>query len=60
VFWHNLARLTWSMERKGDEVLLVNRKANNYARQPAYTVELVYHEGRLGRPSASTSAAAER
>jgi hypothetical protein len=48
VFWHNLARLTWSMERKGDEVLLVNRKANNYARQPSYSVELVYHNGRLG------------
>jgi hypothetical protein len=47
VFWHNLARLTWSMERKGDEVLLVNRKANNYARQPSYAVELDYHNGRL-------------
>jgi hypothetical protein len=30
VFWHNGARMTWSMERQATGILLVNRKSNNY------------------------------
>lgn len=30
VFFHNLARVTWSLERSGESTILTNRKANNY------------------------------
>jgi hypothetical protein len=30
VFWHNLARVTWSMAKDGPRIILTNRKANNY------------------------------
>jgi hypothetical protein len=38
VFWHNLARVTWSLAEKGGDILLQNRKASNYERQGAFTV----------------------
>ena len=37
-FWHNLARVTWSLIEKGGDILLTNRKASNYRRRGAYTV----------------------
>lgn len=43
-FWHNLARITWSMEREGDLILLKSRKANNYRRPAAQTVEVFWSE----------------
>lgn len=30
VFWHNLARITWSMAKDGPRVILTHRKANSY------------------------------
>jgi AAA domain-containing protein len=38
VFWHNLARVSWSIERDGDSAILTARKANNYARPGKYAV----------------------
>jgi hypothetical protein len=51
VFWHNLARMTWSMAREGDGALLMNRKANNYGRLGRYIVALTWFDGRLGEVS---------
>lgn len=33
IFWHNLARVTWSLAKDGERLMLTNRKANNYANQ---------------------------
>lgn len=33
IFWHNLARVTWSLSKDGEQLMLTNRKANNYANQ---------------------------
>ena len=46
VFWHNLARLTHSLERMGASSLLTNRKANNYVRRPKHAVETTWLDGR--------------
>lgn len=43
-FWHNLARMTWSMEKEGDLVLMKSRKANNYRRAAAQTIEVFWNE----------------
>jgi AAA domain-containing protein len=48
IFWHNLARITWSLLRDGDAVKLQNRKANNYEWLGAYTVAATYRDGMLG------------
>lgn len=48
VFWHNLARVTWSFMPKGEERILVCRKANNYAKPGASTVTATWHMGVLG------------
>lgn len=47
VFWHNLARVTWSLMPKGDETILVCRKANNYLRPSAQSVTMLWHENVL-------------
>jgi hypothetical protein len=48
VFWHNLARVTWSLMPKGEERILVCRKANNYAKPRAASVSATWHMGVLG------------
>jgi hypothetical protein len=48
VFWHNLARITWSLTLDGQTTKLHNRKANNYPWLGAYTVEATWRDGRLG------------
>jgi len=46
VFWHNLARLTWSLTFSGQGgALLVNRKANNYPGGSRFTVDVTWREG---------------
>ncbi len=49
VFWHNLARVTWSAQKLGDEdghrILLTNRKANNHERQGKHVVTVEWWEG---------------
>jgi len=47
VFWHNLARVTWSLMPKGEERILVARKHNNYAKPGASSVVLTWHDGLL-------------
>jgi hypothetical protein len=51
VFWHNLARVTYSLMPKGEAVLLTCRKANNYLKPSAQTVLATWHDGRLGEVS---------
>ena len=50
-FWHNLARVTWSLARDGDSLLLVNRKANNYPWMGRHAVAFTWHDGVLGEVS---------
>jgi len=47
VFWHNLARVTWAMMPKGEDVLLSCQKANNYLRPAASTVTTTWFDGWL-------------
>lgn len=44
-FWHNLARMTWSLKRDGAGALLANRKANNYARVGPTLVTVTWDGG---------------
>lgn len=46
VFWHNLARLSWSLEADGPRGILTPRKANNYERMAKVAVEVTWHNGR--------------
>lgn len=46
VFWHNLSRVTWSLQRDGERSMLVNRKANSYAVGGRYVVEVTYSDDR--------------
>lgn len=58
VFWHNLARVTWSMMPKANDILLVCQKANNYLRPSAQTVDITWRDGYLrevGTRSATVS-----
>jgi hypothetical protein len=48
VFWHNLARVTWSLHKDGAKVVLTHRKSNNYAHQ-GRTVVTVTWRGDLPR-----------
>lgn len=43
-FWHNSARVSWSMMPKGDDVLLACRKSNNYRKPSAQVVTVTWHE----------------
>jgi hypothetical protein len=58
VFWHNAARITWSLLEKGGDTLLQNRKASNYDTPKAQTVTFTWWEGTLRevaeRPAALT------
>ncbi|MGD0123480.1 MAG: DnaB-like helicase N-terminal domain-containing protein [Candidatus Limnocylindrales bacterium] len=51
IFWHNLARMSWSLARDGETVQLVSRKANNYERLGRFVVSATWFEGRLGEVS---------
>ena len=51
VFYHNLARLTWSLERAKGGSLLVNRKANRYGFLGRFMVTPTWYEGALGEVS---------
>lgn len=46
-FWHNLARMTISAERKNDLMVLKWRKNNNYKRPPALAIEVHWNEAGL-------------
>jgi hypothetical protein len=48
IFWHNLARMSWSLTRDGETVQLVSRKANNYDHLGRFVVTTTWFEGRLG------------
>ncbi len=48
IFWHNLARTTWSLQ--GDQsgaVVLAHRKHNNYASLGRFVVNQTWNDGRL-------------
>jgi hypothetical protein len=48
VFWHNLARVTWSAEKvgaHGHQVILSHRKGNNHAHQGKQLVTITWWEG---------------
>lgn len=44
VFWHNLARVSWSMAKSGERAMLVNRKHNNYPHLGRFTVSTTWYE----------------
>ena len=44
VFWHNLARTTWSLKRDGERAILQHRKHNNYAGLGRFVVSVSWHE----------------
>jgi len=48
IFWHNLARMSWSLTRDGETVQLACRKANNYDHLGRFVVTTTWFEGRLG------------
>lgn len=45
VFWHNLARVTWSLELDGATSILANRKANDQERGGRFVVDVTYRDG---------------
>jgi AAA domain len=45
VFWHNLARVTWSLHRDGERIILTHRKANSYAHQGKSVVTITWFDG---------------
>jgi AAA domain len=45
VFWHNLARVTWSLHRDGERTVLTHRKANSYANQGKTVVTVTWRDG---------------
>jgi hypothetical protein len=48
IFWHNLARTTWSLQAdQSSAVVLTHRKHNNYGRVGPFAVISTWHEGRL-------------
>jgi hypothetical protein len=50
-YWHNLARVTWSLARDGDALVLQNRKANAYPWLGRFAVAFTWYEGILGEVS---------
>ena len=50
-FWHNLTRVTWSLARDGETLVLSNRKANNYPWLGRFAVTFTWHDGVLGEVS---------
>ncbi len=47
VFWHNLARMTWSLTGSESEVLLKHRKHNNYPSLGTFALSITWHDGCL-------------
>ena len=47
IFWHNLARTTWSLTADGEAALLTHRKHNNYAAVARLAVVMTWADGRL-------------
>ena len=47
IFWHNLARMSWSLTRAGETVQLVCRKANNYEHLGRFVVSTTWLDGCL-------------
>ena len=62
VFWHNLARVTWSLHRNGARVILTHRKANSYANQGRIVVTMTWRDGlpREVQEQAFSAAVADR
>ena len=48
IFWHNLARMSWSLTRDGETVQLVCCKANSYGHLGRFVVSTTWFEGGLG------------
>jgi hypothetical protein len=46
VFWHNLARLTWSLSQEAAGVVLACRKSNNYQTPSKQTVAIDWYNDR--------------
>ncbi len=44
-FWHNLARMTWSLEADGVRSILSPRKSNNYLRSAKLSLEITWTDG---------------
>jgi hypothetical protein len=44
-FWHNLARVTWSLEADGVRSILSPRKSNNYLRSAKLSIEVTWDDG---------------
>jgi hypothetical protein len=44
IFWHNLARMTYSLKADGATVILQHRKHNNYEREPTRKVEVAWND----------------
>jgi hypothetical protein len=44
VFWHNLARMTWSLSGDNEEVLLRHRKHNNYQGLGTFALTVTWSE----------------
>lgn len=47
VFWHNLARVTWSLHASAGVTLLTHRKRNRYAKVPTMQVEVAFSDAGL-------------
>lgn len=47
VFWHNLARMTWSLSGSDSEILLRHRKHNNYEGLGTLAVTYTWQDGLL-------------
>ena len=47
VFWHNLARMTWSLTGSEAEVLLKHRKHNNYPSLGTFALAITWQDGYL-------------
>jgi hypothetical protein len=47
-FWHNLARVTWSIARVRADIVLTNRKHNNGSRLGRFGVTVTWRDGVLG------------
>lgn len=47
VFWHNLARMTWSLTGSESEVLLKHRKHNNYPGLGTFALSITWADGYL-------------
>ena len=47
MFWHNLARMTWSLTGSEAEVLLKHRKHNNYPSLGTFALAITWQDGYL-------------